>query len=146
MPEVISVGGVVVDGNLKYSATEYTSGFVSTWFPGRQVPDISGLCGTPPTADYIILPVQSGASLEKSKGWGAFSGTSAAAPMVAGVCALLKEVDPELGPTDIKNLLKYTARDITTGSNAHGAVAQPGPDGATGFGLVDAARAMEAVL
>ena len=146
MPEVISVGGVVVDVNLKYSATEYSSGFMSTWFPGRQVPDVCGLCGTPPTADYIILPVQSGASLEKSKGWGAFSGTSAAAPMVAGVCALLKEVDPELGPGDIRNLLKYTARDITTGSNAHSAVAQPGPDGATGFGLVDAARAIEAVL
>ncbi len=146
MPEVISVGGVVVDANLKYSATDYTSGFMSTWFPGRQVPDVCGLCGTTPRADYIILPVQSGAALEKSKGWGAFSGTSAAAPMVAGVCALLKEVDPGLSPVDIRNLLKYTAGDITTGTNAHGAVAQPGPDGATGFGLVDAVRAIEAVL
>ncbi len=146
MPEVISVGGVVVDANLKYSATEYTSGFISTWFPGRQVPDVCGLCGTPPSADYIILPVQSGAALEKAKGWGAFSGTSAAAPMVAGVCALLKEVDPELSPADIKNILKYTARDITAGTNAHGETAKPGPDGATGFGLVDAARAIEAVI
>ena len=39
MPEVISVGGVVVDENLKYSATKYTSGFDSTWFPGRSTPD-----------------------------------------------------------------------------------------------------------
>lgn len=146
MPEVVSVGGVVVDENLKYSATSYTSGFDSTWFPGRRTPDICGLCGTPPTADYIVLPVQKGANLEKSGGWGAFSGTSAASPMVAGVCALLKEADPDLTPVDIRNILKYTARDITSGTNAHGKTAGPGPDGATGFGLVDAERAIEAVL
>ena len=102
MPEVISVGGVVVDQNLNYSATKYTSGFDSTWFPGRRTPDICGLCGEPPTADYIILPVQQGAALEKSGGWGAFSGTSAASPMVAGVIALLLEVDPTLTPEQIR--------------------------------------------
>lgn len=146
MPEVISVGGTVVDKDLKYSATKYTSGFDSTWFPGRQTPDVCGLCGIPPTADYIILPVQSGAVLQKANGWGAFSGTSAASPMVAGVCALLKQADPDLTPDDIKNLLKYTARDITTGTNAHGKTAVAGPDGATGFGLVNAERAIGAVL
>jgi serine protease AprX len=78
IPEVISVGGVVVDANLAYSATPYTSGFDSTWFPGRSTPDVCGLCGVPPTADYIVLPVQAGAALEKQSGWGAFSGTSAA--------------------------------------------------------------------
>ncbi len=66
--------------------------------------------------------------------------------MVAGVCALLKEADPALTPHEIKNVLKYTARDITTGTNAHGKVAKPGPDDATGFGLVDAARALEVIL
>lgn len=145
IPEVISVGGVVVDKNLKYSATKYTSGFMSTWFPGRQTPDICGLCGTPPTADYIVLPVQSGSALDKEKGWGAFSGTSAASPMVAGVCALLKQVDPSLSPTQIKSLLKFTAQDIIIGTNAHGNVAVPGPDGATGYGLVNAKRAVGAI-
>ncbi|MDH3889447.1 MAG: S8 family serine peptidase [candidate division Zixibacteria bacterium] len=146
MPEVISVGGVVVDEKLNYSATRYTSGFESTWFPGRDVPDISGLCGAPPSADYIVLPVQKGCSLEKAGGWGAFSGTSAASPMVAGVCALLKEADPTLTPNDIKNILKYTARDITVGKNSMNKSAVPGPDLATGYGLVDAERAMETVL
>ena len=146
MPEVISVGGVVVDESLDYSATKYTSGFKSTWFPGRNVPDICGLCGMPPRADYIVLPVQAGAALEKEGGWGAFSGTSAASPMVAGVCALLKEADPELKSEDIRNLLKYTARDIILGENAHGEIATAGPDLATGYGLVDAQRAIEAVL
>lgn len=146
MPEVISVGGVVVDEKLNYSATKYTSGYNSTWFPGRRVPDVSGLCGDLPKADYIVLPVQAGAGAEKAGGWGAFSGTSAASPMVAGVCALLKEADPSLTPNGIKNILKYTARDITTGKNAMGFKAKPGPDLATGYGLVDAERAMEAVL
>lgn len=146
MPQVISVGGVYVDEKLNYSATQYTSGFESTWFPGRNVPDVSGLCGIPPTADYIILPVQKGATLEKAGGWGAFSGTSAASPMVAGVCALLKEADPDLTPNDIKNILRHTARDITAGTNAHGKKAVPGPDLATGYGLVDAERAIETLL
>ncbi len=146
MPEVISVGGVYVDDKLNYSATQYTSGFESTWFPGRNVPDVSGLCGIPPSADYIVLPVQNNSALEKSGGWGAFSGTSAASPMVAGVCALLKEADPNLTPNDIKNILKHTARDITAGTNAHGKKAIPGPDLATGYGLVDAERAIETLL
>jgi subtilisin family serine protease len=146
MPEVISVGGVVVDEKLNYSATRYTSGFESTWFPGRKVPDVSGLCGTPPRADYIVLPVQKGASLDKAFGWGVFSGTSAASPMVAGVCALLKEADPSLTPNDIKNILRHTARDITTGTNAMGFKAVPGPDLATGAGLVNAERAIETIL
>lgn len=148
MPEVISVGGVIVDAGLNYSATRYTSGFDSTWFPGRSTPDVSGLCGELPTADYIVLPVQAGAALERPAGggWGAFSGTSAASPMVAGVCALLKQADPSLTPQRLRDILKYTARDITTGQNAHGRPATAGPDGATGFGLVDAARAMEVLV
>ena len=146
MPEVISVGGVVVDEDLNYSATPYASGFASTWFPGRNTPDVTGLCGMPPSADYIVLPVESGAQLEHANGWGRFSGTSAASPMVAGVCALLKEADPSLTPSDIKNILKFTARDIVRGTNAHGHKASPGPDEATGYGLVDGARALGSAM
>lgn len=146
MPEVISIGGVFVNEELKYSATQYASGFDSTWFPGRRTPDFCGLVGTPPTADYIVLPVQIASRLEKERGWGAFSGTSAAAPMVAGVCALLFQADSSLTPAQVKNLLAYTARDITTGRNAQNKAARPGPDGATGYGLADAERALDALL
>jgi hypothetical protein len=146
MPEVISVGGTVVTENLTYAATRYSSGFKSTWFPGRRTPDVCGLCGTERNNDYIVLPVQLKAELERENGWGAFSGTSAAAPMVAGVCALLKQADPGLTGDDIKNILKFTARDITEGINAHGKKAAAGPDDATGFGLVNAERALAAIL
>ena len=145
MPEVIAVGGVHVDKDLNYEASDYASSFVSNWFPGRRVPDICGLVGMRPTADYIVLPVQDSAGLEKQDGWGAFSGTSAACPMVAGVCALLKEADPSLTPDQVRSLLQFTARDITQGQSAYHP-AGLGPDLATGFGLVNAARAIEAIL
>jgi subtilase family serine protease len=145
MPQVISVGGVVVDEKLNYSATDYASGFKSTWFPGRNVPDVCGLCGTQPSADYIVLPVNKDALLNKEDGWGTFSGTSASSPMVAGIGALLKESDPTLKPKDIKHLLTCSARDIEEGKCYQGHPATPGPDLATGFGLADALRAMEVV-
>lgn len=146
VPEVLSVGGVHVTDRLQYEASDYTSGYSSVWFPGRQIPDVCGLVGMQPNADYIVLPVQHGAALEKANtGWGAFSGTSAATPMVAGVCALLKQADSSLSPEGIKNILKHTARDIVNGKNFQGAIARPGPDGAVGHGLADAQRAVEVI-
>lgn len=148
MPEVISVGGVHVDRDMTYRASDYTSGFASTWFPGRQTPDMCGLCGSAAEEDYIVLPVPQaahGGNVARD-GWYAFSGSSSSAPMVAGVCALLKEAKPGLSPSEIRNLMKYTARDITEGTNSNGRDARPGPDGATGYGLVNAARAVDAVL
>lgn len=147
MPEVISVGGVHVDASLAYRASDHTSGFASTWFPGRRTPDVCGLCGSKAEEDYIVMPVPQaahGGSVAK-QGWYAFSGSSSSTPMVAGVCALLKQAKPSIGPREVKNLLKFTARDIVDGSNANGEAARPGPDGATGYGLVDAARALDAV-
>lgn len=146
MPQVIAVGGVACNEQLDLSATSYTSGFDSSWFPGRRVPDVSGLCGEPPKADFIVLPVPETAGLNQDHGWGAFSGTSAASPMVAGVCALLLEADGALSPANVKHILQYTATDIVKGSNAMGDKAVPGPDLATGYGLVDAKRAMSAVV
>jgi subtilisin family serine protease len=58
-----------------------------------------------------------------------FSGTSAAAPHVAGAAALLLQQAPGATPDDIKQHLEATARDIFT----------PGFDFLTGFGLVQLA-------
>ncbi|MDR0941561.1 MAG: S8/S53 family peptidase [Bacteroidales bacterium] len=41
------------------------------------------------------------------------SGTSFATPIVAGVCALLKSINPNLTPAEIKNIIKSTADPIT---------------------------------
>lgn len=59
--------------------------------------------------------------------YGVFGGTSAAAPYLAGVVALMLEVDPTLTPAEIDALLKATARDF----------GPTGWDDAWGWGEVD---------
>jgi subtilisin family serine protease len=163
-PDVISAGGVFMDENINLQASDYASGFSSTIYHGRNVPDVCGLVGMLPRARYIMLPVQPGNSLDRgssggafpnsdetsdSDGWAAFSGTSAAAPQIAGVCALLKQARPYLNPAQIKFILKSTAIDVATGacSPATGAnAATAGPDLATGYGLVNAHAALMRVL
>jgi subtilisin family serine protease len=67
--------------------------------------------------------------------WAVLSGTSAASPQIAGVCALLKQVQPGLSPTLIKAILRASARDVTRGqsndSRGFGQPAGEGHDGAT---------------
>lgn len=63
------------------------------------------------------------------------SGTSFSAPLVSGVVALMQSIKPGLRQEDALTILRSTARDIGT----------PGPDAQSGAGLVDAARALQAV-
>jgi subtilisin family serine protease len=98
-----------------------------------------GAAGTYPNQDQTT----------QNDGWAAFSGTSAAAPQIAGVCALLKQAAPHLTPLQIKKVLKATAIDVRTGncSTSTGShAAAVGPDLATGHGLVNALAAVGKVL
>lgn len=65
--------------------------------------------------------------------YGLKSGTSMAAPHLAGVVALMRQANPDLSPTDIKQILFQTAMDL----------AEPGEDNAAGHGLVDALAAVQ---
>lgn len=164
-PDVISAGGVYMDANMNLQASDYASGFASRIYPGRNVPDICGLVGMKPKAAYIMLPVQPGDEIDvqlgaagnhplqdqtaPNDGWAAFSGTSAAAPQIAGICALLKQASPSLTPLQIKNILKASAIDVRTGNcsaSTGGHAAAAGPDLATGHGLVNAFEAIRRVL
>ena len=162
MPNVISAGGTFVDEDGSMQASDYASGFTSKIYAGRHVPDFSGLVGLAANhADYIMLPIQPNCEIDQDNsnhdgtsatdGWGVFSGTSASAPQLAGVCALLKQQNPGLTPNEIKNVLRLAAIDVTQGvANAasnEGTAAQagPGPDNATGSGLVDAFAALRQV-
>lgn len=161
-PDVISAGGVFMDGAGALQASDYASGFASAVYPGRNVPDLSGLVGMRPRAAYIMLPVQPNDEIDRdlgngsrhpdgdqtpaNDGWAAISGTSAAAPQLAGAAALVRQACPRLTPAQVRDVLKSSARDVTAGrcfpqpGMNHAAVA--GPDLATGHGLVDAARAV----
>ena len=158
-PDVISAGGAYVQSLRAPEATEYASGFKSNIYPNRTVPDVCGLVGKPPAAVYLMLPVEpndeidqefggvnypDGDETQTNDGWAAFSGTSAAAPQLAGTCALMKQAWPQMTPVQAKDILKTTARDVTKGraspSTGHQR-AGPGADLATGYGIADATKA-----
>ncbi len=158
-PDVISAGGAFMHDDGSVEASDYASGFSSNIYPRRIVPDVCGLVGMKPKAQYIMLPVEpknaldvqlaggthpNGDETRRDDGWAAFSGTSAAAPQLAGVAALLKQVCPRLSPNELREILKKTARDVKTGTSnsaSGGNPAAPGVDLATGHGLADAFRA-----
>ncbi len=157
-PDVISVGGVFVAKDGSMEATPFANGYKSIIYSERQVPDICGLCGLEPIGAYIMLPVEPGRKYDEQNagkkhpqgdetssldGWAAFSGTSAAAPQIAGICALLKQVNNRLTPFQIRDVLKKTARDVIKGHSKQNNPAHQGPDLATGFGLVDTSRAVD---
>jgi hypothetical protein len=69
-------------------------------------------------------------------GFSPFAGTSAAAPHVAGVAALLVQAMGGVSnPAALRQILRNTALDL----------GPPGPDSAFGFGLVDALAAVQSV-
>lgn len=165
-PDVISAGGVFMNPDETLRASDYASGFISNIYPNRRVPDLSGLVGMRPKAIYIMLPVEPGDDIDSkpwntpgglqggahpqgdetanNDGWGAFSGTSAAAPQLAGAAALVKQACPQLKPKQVRDILMKTARDVTAGNCSPSTGANPatvGPDAATGNGLVDAHKA-----
>lgn len=160
-PDVLSAGGthLAADGSLQ--ASDYASGFASSIYPARSVPDVCGLVGMRPRAAYIMLPLQPGDDIDRDlgngathpdgdetapdDGWAAISGTSAAAPQLAGAAALVRQACPRLAPHEVRDLLVSTAVDVTAGRcfNRPGMnhPATAGHDLATGSGLVDADRA-----
>lgn len=162
-PEVISVGGVYSDANGQHEASNYASGYMSSAFPGRRVPDVCGLCGQRPQAVYFMMPTQPGCEMDRdlattfpdgddtgpNDGWVGASGTSSATPQVAGLVALLVQRARAGGrlltSQDVRAILEETARPIGQGRNAMGFPSVGHPNTATGWGLVDASAAIARV-
>jgi subtilisin family serine protease len=160
MPDVIAVGGAFFDKDHDPSASSDASAFQSKIYPGRSVPDLCGLSGEIANNDqYIMLPVPPGSAIDDAlsgvdgtdgkDGWALLGGTSAAAPQVAGVCALLLQTRPKMKPAELKDILERSCTDIEKGSanpasnEGKEMKAGRGRDGATGAGLVDAYQAFQ---
>ena len=83
-----------------------------------------------PQANQLLISTY----LRDNYGW--FNGTSAAAPIVSGVVALMKSVDPGITPQQVRSVLAATAQDA----------GKPGHDENFGHGIVDAQAAVECVV
>jgi len=68
-------------------------------------------------------------------GFGAWDGTSVAAPVVSGIVAMLKAENPQLSPSQIEDILESTATDIM----------YEGRDQESGYGLVNGYNAIKKV-
>ena len=102
--------------------------------------------GTPITAGNYLFATNGGTTLVKPDAAGAdgvstatpgftpFFGTSAAAPHLAAVAALVKSANPALTNTQIRNILTSTALDNM----------EPGVDRDSGYGIVSAPAAVAA--
>lgn len=143
-PNVIGCGGtkltVNADGSRKAEVTwddndtqSATGGGVSAHFPGRQVPDVSG--NASPSSGYEVR-VDGNEYI--------IGGTSAVAPLYAGLVLLLSEaLGQRLGrAVDFLNTIltnPTVCYDVTVGDNG-GYKAGVGRDETTGFGVVDGER------
>jgi len=88
---------------------------------------VSGMAGVPPGSAEAVPEAYRWAYSEAS-------GTSFAAPHVAGVVALMLQANPSLNPTDIKRLLQSTATPMVSRNRAE-----------AGAGYLDAWAALTAV-
>lgn len=70
-----------------------------------------------------------------------FSGTSMSSPAVAGICALIWEINPYLSPRQVKQIIIETARQ-----DNHTGVIPAGGDTKWGYGKVNAMAAVKATL
>ena len=96
------------------------------------MPTVCGLVGMTPRAQYLMLPVPPGSAIDAAEsqptvndsgdgttpadGWALFSGTSAAAPQLAGAAALLIEAVSGITPAQVVEALSQTATGRRPGS------------------------------
>ena len=87
-------------------------------------------------SDGVASTVNAGDTTPTTESYAYYAGTSMAAPHVAGVAAMMFEVNPSLTPTEVENILKSSARSFPSGSNC--------TTSNCGDGIVDALAAVQA--
>lgn len=89
-------------------------------------------CDTTQIKPEVVAPGINIYSCTKDGSYGLKSGTSMAAPLIAGIVALLRQYNPDATVEQIKNAIIMSARDLGT----------PGEDNNYGYGLPDAYKAL----
>ncbi len=131
VPEVIDVAAIDHADSGQDQTENYSSqGPAEIYFPERetrQKPFISGI-------DNVKISGAGGFGYTPD-GY-RFTGTSAAAPHIAAIAALVLSVNPDLEPEDVQNILGATAVNIGVA----------GHDSQSGWGRADAENAVKAAL
>lgn len=91
------------------------------------------VCGSTSIKPEVVAPGVYTLSSSKGGGYGYMSGTSMAAPYIAGLVALCRQYNPDATTDEIKWALISSAEDL-------GPI---GEDNAYGYGLVDASRILD---
>jgi len=121
----------------------------SSWGPvddGRLKPEVVAPgCEREPIRDNNVYTRTIWSTLPGNR-YGGMCGTSMAAPVVSGISALLIEqyrrtYGDNPWPSTVKALLVQSAHDLNDGTSWY----NPGPDYASGYGLVDAKAAVDLV-
>jgi len=99
---VVTVAASNQDGSITSYSTPGASILVTA--PG------SPLSATIPTTDRVGSPGYN----NNGTNFALFNGTSAAAPQISGVVALMLDANPNLGYRDVQEILAYSARQTTT--------------------------------
>lgn len=98
--------------------------------PDLVAPGVAIVSTVPPVSSGGLGNVLSGG---RTTYYGALSGTSMAAPHVAGAVALMLQADPSLTPFEVKQILIATAQEL----------GPAGVDADTGYGFLNAAAAVQ---
>ena len=101
------------------------------------LPTLSTFSNTGPDID-LVAPGSNILSLKNDGGYKTSSGTSMAAPHVAGLAALIRAKYPDLKPAQVRALLVSTTTDLASSGGL------PGWDDIYGHGLIDAQAALQA--
>ena len=131
--DVITVGALAeysgAPGDINSSTGVHTA-----WFSSRGPTGVDSL-GNNRIKPDVMAPGMSvmAAKAGTVSDYRSLSGTSMAAPFVAGVAALMLEANPGLTPAAIKTILACTAQDYHV----------PGPDNEVGAGAVDGYAAVQ---
>jgi subtilisin family serine protease len=120
-PQVISVGSI--DEDLGRSAFSNHGGDLDLVAPGAR--------GTNGSSGYegLLSTISEGR-------YGLLAGTSMAAPIVTGIAAMVRSVNPDLTAAQVRAILQETATDL----------GNPGRDDQFGYGLVNAEAAVEMAI